>query len=58
MLRKMGFAEQWISWLMLCILTVEYSVLFNGTLYLGGVSVKVVLFRLTCLLYTLKDFLL
>ena len=31
MLCKMGFAEQWISWLMLCILTVEYSMLFNGT---------------------------
>ena len=31
MLRKMGFAEQWISWLMLCISTVEYFVLFNGT---------------------------
>ena len=30
MLRKMGFAEQWFSWLMLCISTVEYSVLFNG----------------------------
>ena len=28
---KMGFAEQWISWLMLCISTVEYFVLFNGT---------------------------
>ena len=26
----MGFAEQWISWLMLCISTVEYYVLFNG----------------------------
>ena len=31
MLRKMGFAEQWISWLLLCISTVEYFVLFNGT---------------------------
>ena len=31
MLRKMGFSEQWISWLMLCISTVEYSVLFDGT---------------------------
>ena len=31
MLRKMGFLEQWISWLMLCISTVEYFVLFNGT---------------------------
>ena len=31
MLHKMGFAEQWISWLMLCISTVEYFVLFNGT---------------------------
>ena len=30
-LRTMGFAEQWISWLMLCISTVEYFVLFNGT---------------------------
>ena len=61
MLCKMGFVEQWISWIMLCISTVEYFVLFNGTvvgsLYLGGVSVKVVLFRLTCLLNALKDFL-
>ena len=32
MLRKMGFAEQWISWLMLCISTVGYSVFFNGTI--------------------------
>ena len=32
MLRKMGFAEQWISWLMLCISTAEYSMLFNGTI--------------------------
>ena len=31
MLRKMGFAKQWISWLMLCISTIEYFVLFNGT---------------------------
>ena len=31
MLRKIGFAELWISWLMLCISTVEYFVLFNGT---------------------------
>ena len=28
---KMGFAEQGISWLMLCISTFEYYVLFNGT---------------------------
>ena len=32
MLRKMGFAEQWISRLMLCISTIEYFVLFNGTI--------------------------
>ena len=31
MLHKMGFPEQWISWLMLCILAFEYSMLFNGT---------------------------
>ena len=31
MLHKIGFAEQWISWLMLCISIVEYSVLFKGT---------------------------
>ena len=36
MLRKMGFAKQWISWLMLCISTVEYYVLFNGT-FVGSV---------------------
>ena len=61
MLHKMGFAKQWISWLMLCISTIEYYVLFNGTvvgsIVPGKVSIKVVLFRLTCLLYALKDFL-
>ena len=30
MLHKMGFVKQWIYWLMLCISTVEYYVLFNG----------------------------
>ena len=30
MLRKMSFVERWISWLRLCISTVEYSMLFNG----------------------------
>ena len=29
MLRKIGFAEQWISWLMLCISTIEYSCAFQ-----------------------------
>ena len=57
MLRKMGFAKQWISWLMLCISTVEYFVLFNGTIVGSVVPGKVVLFLLTCLLYALKDFL-
>ena len=32
MLHKMGFVDQWISWLMLCISTVDYSMLFNGTI--------------------------
>ena len=30
MLHKMGFAEQWISWLMLCISIIEYFVFFNS----------------------------
>ena len=37
MLLKMGFVEQWISWLMLCISIVEYSVLFNGTVVCSAV---------------------
>ena len=31
-LRKLGFAEQWIGWIMECIKTVKYSVRLNGTL--------------------------
>ncbi|XP_010495306.1 PREDICTED: uncharacterized protein LOC104772378 [Camelina sativa] len=30
LLRKMGFAERWISWMMFCISSVEYKVLING----------------------------
>ncbi|XP_010468796.1 PREDICTED: uncharacterized protein LOC104748915 [Camelina sativa] len=29
-LRKMGFAETWISWIMFCVTSVEYRVLLNG----------------------------
>jgi len=27
---KMGFCSRWISWMMMCITTVEYHVIFNG----------------------------
>nr|ABN08038.1 RNA-directed DNA polymerase (Reverse transcriptase) [Medicago truncatula] len=27
---KLGFSPQWISWMMMCISTVEYHVIFNG----------------------------
>jgi hypothetical protein len=27
---KMGFSQQWIGWIMLCVETVDYSVLLNG----------------------------
>ncbi|XP_023633877.1 uncharacterized protein LOC111829331 [Capsella rubella] len=30
LLRKMGFAEKWISWIKFCISSVEYRVLING----------------------------
>ncbi|XP_023639555.1 uncharacterized protein LOC111830929 [Capsella rubella] len=30
LLRKFGFSEQWISWIMFCISSVEYRVLING----------------------------
>lgn len=28
---KMGFSTKWISWIMLCVTTVSYSVSFNGS---------------------------
>ena len=31
-LRKWGFVEQWISWIMVCVRSVKYSVKFNGQL--------------------------
>jgi hypothetical protein len=31
-MRKFGFAEQWIKWIMACVKTVRYSVRFNGKL--------------------------
>lgn len=30
-MKQMGFSEKWISWIMLCVTTVSYSVNFNGT---------------------------
>lgn len=30
LLRKFGFAEKWITWMMLCIKSVQYRVLING----------------------------
>lgn len=29
-LQRMGFSMKWISWIMLCVTTVSYSVSFNG----------------------------
>jgi hypothetical protein len=29
-LKKLGFANQWITWVMTCVRTVAYSVRFNG----------------------------
>nr|ABA98911.1 retrotransposon protein, putative, unclassified, expressed [Oryza sativa Japonica Group] len=29
---KIGFCEQWVHWVMICVTTVQYSVYFNGTL--------------------------
>jgi hypothetical protein len=29
-MEKLGFCEKWISWMMMCITSVEYHVLFNG----------------------------
>lgn len=31
LLRKLGFAEEWIGWMMFCIQSVEYKVLINGS---------------------------
>ena len=30
-MRRMGFEEQWISWIMKCVTSVSYSILINGT---------------------------
>lgn len=29
-MRCMGFSEKWIQWMMLCVSTVQYTILFNG----------------------------
>lgn len=29
-LRKMGFSEQWVTWVMQCVSTVSFSINFNG----------------------------
>lgn len=29
-LTKMGFCSQWVSWMLMCIMSVEYHVIFNG----------------------------
>jgi hypothetical protein len=31
-LQKMGFSHRWIKWIWVCVTTVKYSVIFNGTL--------------------------
>ena len=31
-LRKMGFSDKWINWVMVCVKTVQYSIRFNGKL--------------------------
>ncbi|TQD76094.1 hypothetical protein C1H46_038362 [Malus baccata] len=30
MMRHLGFAEEWINWIMMCVTTVTYSFKFNG----------------------------
>ncbi|KAK2409029.1 hypothetical protein QL285_044487 [Trifolium repens] len=30
-MHTIGFSQQWISWIMLCVETVDYSVIFNGS---------------------------
>jgi hypothetical protein len=30
MMSKMGFSQQWIGWIMLCVETVDYSIIVNG----------------------------
>lgn len=36
-MEDMGFAAKWISWMLLCVTTVQYMVCFNGTL-VGPIS--------------------
>lgn len=31
-MKHMGFANKWIQWIMLCVSTVSFSVLINGSL--------------------------
>jgi hypothetical protein len=33
---QMGFCSKWVSWIMLCVETVDYSVLVNGA-YVGPI---------------------
>jgi len=28
---KMGFSHQWIKWIMMCVETVDYSIMFDGS---------------------------
>lgn len=36
-MQQMGFSSKWISWIMLCVSTVSYSVKFNGA-HIGPIS--------------------
>lgn len=38
-MQQMGFSTKWISWVMLCVSTVAYSVIFNGD-HIGLICVK------------------
>ena len=31
-MRRLGFAEEWINWIMMCVTTVSYSFKLNGEL--------------------------
>lgn len=31
MMEKMGFAREWIRWVMTCVSTLSYTILLNGT---------------------------
>ena len=60
-MNKMGFHERWIHWMSMCVESVDYSVIVNGSrlvlLSQGGGSVKGILSLHICLLFVPKDYL-